>query len=72
MTQSLQRAIAELQKLPESDQDAIAALILAEIADDQRWDSAFAASQDQLAQLADKVRDDIRTGRVRDTGIDEL
>jgi hypothetical protein len=72
MTQSLERAIAELQKLPDSDQDAIAAIIIAEIADDQRWDAAFAASQSQLSQIAEKVRRDIRAGRVRDLGIDEL
>jgi hypothetical protein len=38
MTQLLQQAIAELQKLPAPDQDAIASLILAEIADEQAWD----------------------------------
>lgn len=72
MTQMLEHAISELQKLPESDQDAIAALILAEIADEQRWDEAFARSQDLLSRMADRVRDDIRAGHVRDVGMDEL
>jgi hypothetical protein len=72
MTQLLQQAIAELQKLPAPDQDAIASLILAEIADEQQWDEAFAKSQEQLARMADKVREDIRAGRVRDAGMDEL
>lgn len=72
MTQLLQQAIAELQKLPDSDQDAIAAIILEELADDARWDSAFANSQKELAQLAEKVREDIRQGLVRDIGFDEL
>ena len=72
MTQLLQQAITELHKLPDSDQDAIAALILAEITDEERWNEAFANSQDKLSQMAEKVREDIRAGRVRDTGIDEL
>jgi hypothetical protein len=72
MTQLLEQAIAELQKLPESDQDALAALILAELDDEHRWDAAFAGSQQQLSRMAEKVREDIRAGRVRDTGIDEL
>ncbi len=72
MTQSLEQAIAALQRLPESDQDAIAALILAEINDQQRWDAAFAGSQDRLSQMAERVREDIRAGRTREAGMDEL
>jgi hypothetical protein len=72
MTQLLQQAIAELHKRPESEQDAIAALILAEINDEGRWDNSFATSQDELARLANKVRDDIQAGRIKDIGIDEL
>jgi hypothetical protein len=72
MTQLLEQAIAELHKLSASDQDAIASLILAEITDERRWETAFANSQAQLQKMADKVRDDIRAGRVCDMGFDEL
>jgi hypothetical protein len=72
MTNLLEQAIAEIQKLPDSDQDAIAALILEEIADEQRWRATFANSQDQLARLAEKARADIQAGRVRESGFDEL
>jgi hypothetical protein len=72
MTQLLQQALVELQRLPEAGQDAIAAMILEEIADGRWWDDAFARSQDQLARLADRVREDIRAGRIKDVGIDEL
>jgi hypothetical protein len=72
MTQLLERAIEELKKLEEPDQDALAAIILEEIADEQAWDEAFARSQPQLARLAEKVREDIRQGRVRDIEVDEL
>jgi hypothetical protein len=72
MTQLLQQALAEVQKLPQPEQDAIAAMILEELADERRWDDAFARSQDKLAQLAAKVREDVQAGRVRSAGMDEL
>ena len=72
MTHRLEQAIAQLSKLPDSEQDAIAALILEELADEQRWQESFARSQDKLAKLAERARVDIQAGRVRDIGIDEL
>lgn len=72
MTQLLEQAITKVRELSESEQDTIAALMLEEIADEQRWDDAFARSRDQLARLAEKVRSDIRMGKVKDVGIDEL
>ena len=72
MTQLLQQAIDEIHKLSPTDQDAVAAIILDEIADEQRWNDAFARSQDKLAQLAEKVRADIRAGKVKDVEIDQL
>ncbi len=65
MTQLLEQALAEVRKLPEQEQDAIAALILEELADERRWDESFARSQDLLAKLAEKAREDIRAGRSR-------
>jgi len=59
MTQLLEQAIAQMQKLPTSEQDAIASIILEELADEQRWQKSFAGSQEQLAAMAAKVRQDI-------------
>ena len=72
MTQLLDKALAEVQKLPTSDQDAIAAIILDEIADERQWDEAFSKSQDQLGRLAEHVRQQIASGKFRMMGIDEL
>jgi hypothetical protein len=58
MTELLQQALAEMQTLPDAEQDAIAAIILEEIADERRWDEAFARSQEQLARLANRVREE--------------
>lgn len=63
MTDLLERALAEVAKLSVEEQDSIAAVILELLKDEQRWNSAFAESQDQLSQLADKVRGDIQAGQ---------
>ena len=72
MTQLLQRAIDVVQKLSPSYQDSIASIILEEIQDEELWEGAFAGSQDKLARMAAKAREDIRAGKTRDLGIDEL
>jgi hypothetical protein len=72
MTQLLQRALSEVQKLTVSQQDAIASIILDELADEQHWEEQFTRSQDKLAELAAKTREEIRAGRVHPGGIDEL
>jgi hypothetical protein len=72
MTHLLQTAPDEVKKLPEPEQDAIATIILDELADERRWQESFARSADQLAGLAAKVRDDIRAGRVTSGGFDQL
>ncbi len=72
MTQLLEQALNEVRKLPEAEQDAIASLILDELADERRWQESFVRSQDQLARLAAKVREDIRAGRVQSGGFDQL
>lgn len=72
MTQLLEKALIEVYKLPPEKQDTIAALILEELDDEERWDAAFSESRDKLAQLALKVRADIKAGRIKKMGIDEL
>ena len=72
MTRLLEKVLTEVYKLPPEKQDTIAAMILEELEDERLWDQAFAESQDGLAQLARKVRADIKAGRVKNMGIDEL
>ena len=52
MTELLERAIARLKTLSVDEQDAIASMILEELADDLRWDAAFSRSPNTLAKLA--------------------
>jgi len=72
MTKLLERALDELRKCSEHEQDAIAAMILEEIADDRRWDEAFAATQPDLEKIAERVRGNIRVGLTRDMRPDDL
>jgi len=71
MTKLLERAIAEACSRPESEQDAIASMILNELADDRRWDETFARTQDKLARLAQKACQDVRE-RTSSQGISTL
>jgi hypothetical protein len=63
MTELLQQAIAQIQKLPPDQQDAIAARFLAELRDEQKWETRFAATtDDQWDQMAAMVREEIAAG----------
>ena len=65
MTHLLKKAMSEVEKLPESEQDAVAALVLEELASEQRWTELFAKSQDKLAKLGEKALADHAAGRTK-------
>lgn len=65
MTRLLKRAMSEVEKLPESEQDAVAALVLEELASEQRWSELFGKSQDKLAELAEQALADHAAGRTK-------
>jgi hypothetical protein len=62
MTQLLERAYAQVQQLAEPDQDAIAALILGELEDEQCWQRSFAQSSPALVRLAQEALAEYRAG----------
>ena len=63
MTTLLQRAVAEVEKLPAEDQDAIAARLLAEVDDERQWDTRFASTtDDQWDRIVADVRRDVAEG----------
>jgi hypothetical protein len=65
MTELLGRAIARLQTLPESEQDAIASMILEELEDDLCWDEAFSRSPNTLAKLAASAMAEYHAGKTQ-------
>ena len=48
MTEMLEKAISQMKQLPETDQDAMAHLILAELESERRWDASFAHPKSPL------------------------
>jgi hypothetical protein len=65
MTKLLEKAIGVASKLSKAEQDAIAATILDELADEERWTKTFTASQEQLARLAREARAEYKRGRTQ-------
>ena len=67
MTRNLEKAFAEVSRLPEREQDAVADWILAELGSERSWHKAFAASKEKLTRLgAEALREhrDRRTARL--------
>jgi len=55
----LEKAVEEAFKLPEADQEAVGAWLLAELESERRWDELFARSGDVLEEMAaEAIRED--------------
>jgi len=72
MTKLMKKAIEELSRLSDDQQDSMAQWILEELEDEQRWNAAFSSSLPKLEQLAKKALEDHQAGRTRDLKPDEL
>jgi len=71
MTELLQRVIAELEQLPEDEQDAIATRLLAELEDERAWKVRFeSTTNEQWDRLSQMVRQEIVAGDT--TPLDEV
>ena len=70
MTELLEKAFAEAAKLPQEAQDMLAHMLLADLAAEEKWNDAFAKSQDKLALLADEALADHRDGKTK--ALDEI
>ena len=65
MHEQMERAVAEVAKLPDEEQGAIGAWLLEELAGERRWEEAFAGSQPALRSLADEALKEHQAGRTR-------
>lgn len=72
MTKALKNAFKEAAKLPEREQDQLAAAIRAEIAAERAWEAQLAASGSPLGALADEALAEHRSGRTLPLDPDEL
>ena len=65
MTRLLEEAFRKASALPDAEQDALAAVILADLEDERRWNETFANSQDLLADMAREARAEYRRAACR-------
>jgi hypothetical protein len=72
MTKALKKAFEAASRLPDADQDELAAAILEELEADERWEAAFARSQDALERLANEALEEYRAGRTEPLDPDAL
>ncbi len=65
MTKLLEKAFSEASRLPTTVQNMIAERLLEDIRAEAKWDESFAASQDELSQLADEAIADFQNGETK-------
>ena len=65
MTRLLEKAFEEASKLPEEEQDALAEMLLNDLASEERWTEAFAKSQDKLTLLAKEALNEFKQGKTK-------
>ena len=72
MTKLLERAFAEASKRSEAEQELLASRLLAELAAENDFDRAIAASTDKLAKLAAEALAEHRAGLTEELDPDRL
>lgn len=73
MGKILERAIEAAHQLPEAEQEAIGAWLLAEIESEQHWDELFSRPPSAaLDKMAQEALEDYRAGRVTPLDPDTL
>jgi hypothetical protein len=72
MTKALQDAIERLKQAPEDRQDALAALLLHELEEDERWANSTAANSEKLSSFVQNVLEANRRGECEPLDPDQL
>lgn len=72
MNSLLEKAIKEVSKLPEKEQNALAKWILEEIKSDKMWREKFANSEDVLFKLANEALCEENEGKTSNLDINKL
>ncbi|MEK6375895.1 MAG: hypothetical protein AABO58_24730 [Acidobacteriota bacterium] len=72
MSKLLEQAIEEAHKLPESDQEAIGAWLLAEIESERRWDEVFSKPSPAIERMAQEALEEHRSGKTTPLDPDKM
>ncbi len=72
MTRLLERAFKKASKLPEVEQNKLAKWVMEELEAENRWEKAFAGSEDVLDKLADEALATHKQGKTKPLNIKSL
>ena len=72
MTKLLEKVFAQVEKLPELEQNALAKLILDELASEKRWNKVFADSEDALENLAKEALEEHKNNKTKFFDVEDL
>jgi len=72
MGKLLEKAIHEAQALPDQDQEAIGAWLLAEIESERKWNQLFAQPSSAIEKMAEEALRDHEAGRTEPLDPDSL
>jgi hypothetical protein len=72
MEKLLEKAVSEASKLPEREQEAIGAWLLAEIESERRWSELFERPGTVLERMADEALDERTRGLTTPLDPDQL
>jgi len=72
MTDLLKKAFDEASRLPDSDQDWLASMLLNTLRSEKRWNDLFESSQDMLEKMADAALAEHRAGKTLPLDPDKL
>ena len=72
MGQLLDQAISEASKLPDPEQEALGAWVLAEMDAERRWRNAFSGGVGILEQMADEAIEEHQRGMTSPLDPDDL
>lgn len=72
MTRLMKRAIEELRRVPETQQDGLAQFLLHELAEDKRWAETTAANLGDVDSMIADVLSDDDGGRCESLDADRL
>ncbi|MSV30902.1 MAG: hypothetical protein EXQ57_00105 [Bryobacterales bacterium] len=72
MGRLLEQAMTEAAKLPDPEQEALGAWVLAEMEAERRWGKSFSGSMDMLEQMADEAVEEYDRGLTAPLNPDDL
>jgi len=71
MAEALEKALAEVARMPEEEQRRIGEWLLAELASERAWNERFEKGKDMLNQMAREALDEHASGETTDLNFEE-